>query len=93
LGLEVISPESPVIAIRMKDEETAIHAWNRLLENGVYVNLALPPGTPNGVCLLRCSVSAAHTREQIDEILARFATVAAELNERPGEVPAARATP
>ena len=29
--------------------------------SGVYVNLALPPGTPNGLCLLRCSVSAAHT--------------------------------
>ena len=93
LGLEVISPESPVIAIRMKDEETAIHAWNRLLENGVYVNLALPPGTPNGACLLRCSVSAAHTREQIGEIIARFATVAAELNKRSGEPLAARATP
>jgi len=93
LGLEVISPESPVIAIRMKDEETAIHAWNRLLENGVYVNLALPPGTPNGACLLRCSVSAAHTREQIGDIIARFATVAAELNQRSGEMPAARATP
>jgi len=93
LGLEVISPESPVIAIRMKDEETAIHAWNRLLENGVYVNLALPPGTPNGACLLRCSVSAAHTREQIGEIIARFATVAAELNQRSAEPLAARATP
>jgi 8-amino-7-oxononanoate synthase len=93
LGLEVISPESPVIAIRMKDEETAIHAWNRLLENGVYVNLALPPGTPNGACLLRCSVSAAHTREQIGEIIARFATVAAELNQRSGKMLAARATP
>jgi len=93
LGLEVISPESPVIAIRMKDEETAIHAWNRLLENGVYVNLALPPGTPNGACLLRCSVSAAHTREQIGEIIARFATVAAELSQRSAEPLAARATP
>ena len=93
LGLEIISPESPVIAIRMKDEETAIHAWNQLLENGVYVNLALPPGTPNGACLLRCSVSAAHTGEQIEEILARFAAMAAELNERSEKTLAAHATP
>ncbi|MGF1640371.1 MAG: aminotransferase class I/II-fold pyridoxal phosphate-dependent enzyme [Rhodospirillales bacterium] len=75
LGLEVASPESPVIAVRMRDEEDAIRAWNRLLENGVYVNLALPPGTPSGFCLLRCSVSAAHTSEQIGEIVRRFEAV------------------
>ena len=81
LGFEIISPESPVIAIRMKDEQTAIYAWNRLLANGVYVNLALPPGTPTGTCLLRCSVSAAHTPDQIRLILERFGGVAAELRD------------
>ncbi len=81
LGFEIISPESPVIAIRMKDEQTAIYAWNRLLANGVYVNLALPPGTPTGTCLLRCSVSAAHTPDQIRLILERFGGVAAKLRD------------
>ncbi len=85
LGFEIISPESPVIAIRMKDEQTAIYAWNRLLDSGVYVNLALPPGTPTGTCLLRCSVSAAHTADQIKQICERFAGVAAELSTRESE--------
>jgi 8-amino-7-oxononanoate synthase len=75
-GFDVCAEMSPVIALRMKDEETAIFAWNRLLENGVYVNLALPPGTPNGACLLRASVSAAHTPEQIADVSARFAALA-----------------
>lgn len=82
LGFDVISPRSPVIAIRMKDEQTAIYAWNRLLESGVYVNLALPPGTPTGTCLLRCSVSAAHTPEQIERVCERFGGVATELSAR-----------
>jgi 8-amino-7-oxononanoate synthase len=60
-----------------------VWAWNRLLENGVYVNLALPPGTPNGACLLRCSVSAEHTPAQIAEVCRRFAKVAAELGGEP----------
>ena len=59
----------------MPDEVTAACAWNLLREQGVYVNLALPPGTPNSLCLLRCSVSAAHSLEQIDEIVRRFGTV------------------
>jgi 8-amino-7-oxononanoate synthase len=82
-GFDICSPMSPIIAIRLPDERSAVFAWNRLLEHGVYVNLALPPGTPSGVCLLRCSVSAAHTAAQIETICRRFAKVAAELAGEP----------
>jgi 8-amino-7-oxononanoate synthase len=82
LGFDIASPPSPIVAIRMADEETAVFAWNRLLVHGVYVNLALPPGTPNNLCILRCSMSAAHTRHQIDQICQRFAAVAQELGSR-----------
>jgi 8-amino-7-oxononanoate synthase len=77
LGFEICAPMGPVIALKMPDETTAVQAWNLLLENGVYVNLALPPGTPNGACLLRCSLSAAHTAEQIDQVIERFGAVMA----------------
>jgi 8-amino-7-oxononanoate synthase len=79
LGFQVMAEMSPIIAVRLADEATTYWAWNRLLELGVYVNLALPPGTPNGVCLLRCSLSAAHTPAQIDAVVARFATLRSEL--------------
>jgi 8-amino-7-oxononanoate synthase len=36
------------------------------------VNLAVPPGTPDGSSLLRCSVSAAHTPAQIQKVCAVF---------------------
>ncbi|WP_022728976.1 serine palmitoyltransferase [Fodinicurvata sediminis] len=72
LGFEICAPASPVIAVRLSDEQTAVYFWNRLVEEGVYVNLAIPPGTPNGVCLLRCSVSAAHSEAQIEEVCGRF---------------------
>ena len=87
-GFDICSPMSPIIAVRLPDERSAVFAWNRLLEHGIYVNLALPPGTPNGVCLLRCSVSAAHTAPQIEEIRRRFAGVAAELAGAPAGVSA-----
>ena len=50
--------------------------WNLLFKAGVYVNLAIPPGTPNSTSLLRCSASTAHTPEQIDSIAHAFAKVA-----------------
>jgi len=47
--------------------------WNWLIENGVYVNLAVPPGTPQSSSLLRISLSAAHTEEDINTIIKAFA--------------------
>jgi len=50
-----------------------LEQWNRLLQSGVYVNMMLPPATPGGASFLRCSVSAAHTPEQIGTIIEKFA--------------------
>jgi len=68
---------SPIVAITMPDTERAIGMWNALLQNGVYLNLALPPATPDSRPLLRTSVSAAHSFEQIDQVLAVFAEIGA----------------
>jgi 8-amino-7-oxononanoate synthase len=68
-----LGPEpSPIVAVRQEKMEEAFAIWNRLLEKGIYVNLVLPPATPDGGALLRCSVSAAHTTEQIDQICEAF---------------------
>ncbi len=71
-----LGPEiSPVVAVRLPDPPTAIAFWNTLLAEGLYVNLALPPATPTGEPLLRMSVSAAHSAEQIDVAVAAITRV------------------
>ena len=70
---------SPIVAIRLSDPETAVTFWNRLLDAGVYVNLALPPATPQSLSLLRTSVSAVHTTSQIAHAIDAIATIGAEL--------------
>lgn len=68
-----LGPEiSPVVAVRCKDRESALTNWNQLLKAGIYVNMMLPPATPAGASFLRCSVSAAHTPEQIQTIIKEF---------------------
>jgi 8-amino-7-oxononanoate synthase len=63
----VLGPEhGPVVGVHLPDKMMAIGFWRAMLDAGVYVNVAIPPATPNGVSLLRCSVSAAHTKEQLD---------------------------
>ena len=73
LGFELGPEISPVVAVRCKDRESALAQWNQLLEAGVYVNMMLPPATPGGASFLRCSISAAHTPEQISTIINEFA--------------------
>lgn len=75
LGLQVSPEVSPVVAITIKDRNQAIDWWNRLLQHGAYVNLVMPPASPTDDSLLRCSVSAAHSAEQIDRIIDAFSTV------------------
>ena len=71
-----LGPEqSPIIAVRLEDKAEAFALWSGLLEHGVYVNLVLPPATPDGNCLLRSSVSAAHTPQQMEHICRAFTAV------------------
>ncbi len=65
-------PESAILAVLLPDQETAVRMWQSLLEHGLYVNMARPPATPAGVYLLRCSLCAEHTSEQVEQILAMF---------------------
>ncbi|GGL42231.1 MULTISPECIES: serine palmitoyltransferase [Caulobacter] len=75
MGFMTGPTSSPIVAITMPDTERAIGMWNALLQNGVYLNLALPPATPDSRPLLRTSVSAAHSEQQIDQVLAVFAEI------------------
>jgi len=73
LGFELGPEISPVVAVRCKDRQSALANWNKLLEAGIYVNMMLPPATPGGASFLRCSISAAHTPNQITKIIKTFA--------------------
>jgi 8-amino-7-oxononanoate synthase len=72
LGFPICAAASPIIAVKLPSEEAAVFMWNALFSAGVYVNLALPPGTPDGSCLLRCSLSAAHTPAQVQRVCEVF---------------------
>jgi len=73
LGFQVGPEVSPVVAVRLGEKEVALPFWNRLLEEGVYTNLMIPPASPDRHSYIRCSVSAAHTQEQVEHIISIFA--------------------
>ena len=66
------TPDSAIIAIILDDQTQAVAMWQALLDGGLYVNMARPPATPAGTYLLRCSLCAEHTVEQIAIVLKMF---------------------
>ena len=74
LGFELgtSSPESAIIAVIMPDLERGAMMWEALLKEGLYVNLARPPATPANMTLLRCSLCAEHSAEEVEAILKMF---------------------
>jgi 8-amino-7-oxononanoate synthase len=65
-------PQSAIIAVIMPDLEKGAAMWEALLHEGLYVNLARPPATPANMTLLRCSLCAEHSEQQVGEILGMF---------------------
>jgi len=78
LGFHTGPQIGPIVAVAMPDQACAVAFWNTLLARGVYLNLALPPATPDSRPLLRSSISAAHTPEQIDTVIGLFAEIGRE---------------
>ncbi|SDH60634.1 aminotransferase class I/II-fold pyridoxal phosphate-dependent enzyme [Nitrosomonas sp. Nm132] len=72
IGFQVGPEPGPVVATILDNPQQALALWNGLLENGIYVNLILPPAAPEGKSLVRCSVNAAHTSEQIEHVCQAF---------------------
>ncbi|MFQ5633760.1 MAG: aminotransferase class I/II-fold pyridoxal phosphate-dependent enzyme [Gammaproteobacteria bacterium] len=75
LNFHVGPQVSPVVAVRTESSETAVRWWSELFDQGIFVNLVVPPASPTGYSLLRCSIGAAHSPEQVDRIVAAYATL------------------
>lgn len=60
---------SSVVSVILDEVGQAAALWNRVLELGAYVNLSLPPATPDEHPLLRASIAAAHNFEQVDQLV------------------------
>ncbi|MCJ1961117.1 serine palmitoyltransferase [Novosphingobium mangrovi (ex Hu et al. 2023)] len=70
--LGTTEPQSAIISVIMPDLERGAAMWEALLHEGLYVNLARPPATPANMTLLRCSLCAEHSAEQVQQIIGMF---------------------
>ena len=75
-GIRVREGNHPIVPIIIGDTARAIAMSQELLHRGVYVSGFGFPVVPQGQARLRCQISAAHTREQLDRAIFAIADVA-----------------
>ncbi|MGI9044403.1 MAG: glycine C-acetyltransferase [Gemmatimonadaceae bacterium] len=78
-GFKPLPGETPIVPIIVGETATAIQMSDMLLEEGVFVTGFGFPVVPQGQARVRCQLSAAHTRDDIDEAIAAFRSVGRKL--------------
>jgi len=75
LGFRPLAGETPIIPVILGETAAAIRMSDLLLKEGVFVTGFGYPVVPQGEARVRCQISAAHTRQDLDEALAAFQRV------------------
>jgi glycine C-acetyltransferase len=75
LGFKPLAGETPIIPVILGETAAAIRMSEMLLDEGVFVTGFGFPVVPQGEARVRCQISAAHTRDDLDEALRAFAKV------------------
>ncbi len=78
LGFDTGCSQTPVVPVLVGDQMTCWRMCKRLEEEGVFVNPVIPPAVAPNETLLRISLMATHTDEQIDFALEKMAKVGRE---------------
>ncbi len=79
VGLEVLPGEHPIVPVMFYDAEPAVRMAELLMKKGVYVIPFSLPVVPKGKARIRTQVSAAHSKEDLQFAVEKFAEAKAEL--------------
>ncbi len=79
-GFDTGESETPIIPIYVRDYEKTFKFSTRLMEEGIFVNTVVPPAVSPSDTLIRFSLMATHTKQQIDVAVDKMVKIAHELD-------------
>jgi glycine C-acetyltransferase len=79
LGFNLIPGEHPIIPVMLGEAPLAVKLAERVQALGVYVVAFAFPVVPHGKARIRTQMSAAHTREQLDQVVQAFESAGRDL--------------
>lgn len=78
-GFEIGNTTTPIIPLYVRDNIKTFMLTQRLLEDGIFVNPVVSPAVPSEDTLIRISLMATHTFDQIDEAVEKITKHATEM--------------
>lgn len=75
-GFEIGPTQSPIIPLYVRDNLKTFRLTRMLMDDGVFVNPVVAPAVPPEDTLIRYSLMATHTPEQIDESVCKITKAA-----------------
>jgi len=79
LGFDTGETETPITPVMLGEADTAWAFSKRLFEEGIFATAIAFPTVPRGAARIRAMLSAAHTTEDLDFAIEKFAQVGREL--------------
>lgn len=80
MGFDIGKTQTPIIPLYIRDNIKALTLTQRLLEEGIFVNPVVSPAVPKEDSLIRFSLMATHTFDQLNEALEKIEKVARKLD-------------
>ncbi len=78
-GFDILPGDHPIVPVMIGDAALAGRMAARMLEKGVYVVGFSYPVVPQGKARIRCQVSAAHSRDELERAVRAFVETRAEV--------------
>ncbi|HEX2097513.1 MAG TPA: pyridoxal phosphate-dependent aminotransferase family protein [Rubrobacteraceae bacterium] len=75
LGFDTLGSESQIVPVLIGPDELTALFWKMLWEEGIFTTPAVPPSVPKDRSIIRTSVNADHTPEQLELLLEAFAGI------------------
>ncbi len=78
-GFTIIDGRTAIVPVIVGNDELAFAMWRKLYDAGVFVNVFISPGVPQGRQMMRTSYMSSHEDEHLDFIINAFKTVGKEI--------------
>jgi 8-amino-7-oxononanoate synthase len=78
-GFQVIDGRTAIVPVIVGNDELAFAMWKKLYEAGVFVNVFISPGVPQGRQMMRTSYMSTHEDHHLEFIIDTFKKVGKEI--------------
>jgi len=71
-GFDIGKTQTPIVPVFVGGIDTCFKMWRATLDGGIFTTPVIPPAVPPNRCMMRVTLMATHTDEQVDKIIEVF---------------------